>query len=97
MFENNANFKSFKDRLEARRVRITYVWQARRDGQKPLGYPKRPCDVAMLLFTGEGFQPSILNAVAIDYGPGNGFGLFIDDGSGIGNEVERIATPHKGS
>ena len=92
MFEKNIRFHEFRIELEQRGVDIRYAWQCRRDGKKP-GPRNGWSDVAMLLFVGRGFQPSVLNAVAIDYGPANGFGLFIDDGGKIMADAERIATP----
>ncbi len=91
MFDNNDRFEEFKNELDQRGVDIRYAWQARRDGQKP-SWPKRPADIAMLLFIGRGFQPSVLCAIAIDYEK-TGFGLFIDDGDKIVADADRIAKP----
>ena len=93
MFENNDRFNDFKQELASRGVDIRYAWQARRDGAKP-AWPKRPADITMLLFIGRGFQPSVLNAIAIDYGPRDGFGLFMDDGSSIVGDAVKIAKPN---
>lgn len=79
MMDNNEQFKTFRAELLARKVHIQWMWQARRDG-KPAKYPKQMADVGMIAFTGEGFQPSHLTAIVVDYGKGNGFGLYTDHG-----------------
>ena len=94
MFENNIRFRKFELDLADRGVTISYAWEARREGSKPR-WPSKPADICMLLFTGNGFQPSVLNAVAIDYGPASGFGLFIDSGKWMAEDVERIAKPRE--
>ncbi len=93
MFFDNERWQAFADALTARGVTMQFMWEARRDGRRP-HFPNRPVDVGMVAFTGDGFQPSVLVAVVIDYGSKDGFGLFIDGPSGkISDDVDRIATP----
>lgn len=93
MMQGNERFKAFAKQLEAKGVVYTWMWEARRDGKTP-AWPKRPADVGMIAFTGQGFQPSVLVAVVIDYGADSGFGLFIDGPTNsMANDVERICTP----
>lgn len=100
MMTNNPRFTEFKEQLAAKGVTIQWMWEARRDGRKPqwgLGRPgvaHRPADIGMIAFSGNGFQPSVLCAVVIDYEQ-QGFSLFIDDSNKIQADVDRIATPHQ--
>lgn len=94
MMNDNKRFDEFVKQLNARGVHIQWMWEARRDGRKP-SWPKHPADVGMIAFTGNGFQPSVLVAVVVEYDH-DGFGLFIDGPTNsIADDVERIATPNK--
>jgi hypothetical protein len=94
MMHDNNKWQEFRDELETKGVTMRFLWEARRDGKAPK-WPKLPADVGMVSFTGSGFQPGILCAVVIDYGPKNGFGLFTDESRLLADDVTRIATPHK--
>lgn len=93
MMHDNKQFAEFREALALHKVRIHWAWQARRDG-KPAKYPKQCANVGMLMFTGEGFQPKHLTAIVIDYGPRDGFALYLDANSTtIAADAETIAGP----
>ncbi len=92
MMHDNKRWEEFRAQLKAKGVTMQWMWEARRDGSKP-AWPKKPADVGMVAFTGDGFQPSVLVAVVIEYDH-DGFGLFIDGPTNsIADDVDRIAKP----
>lgn len=90
MMHDNKIFQEFAEQLAKRGVRYHWLWETRRDQHKI--DRKHSADIGMLAFTGNGFQPSVLVAIATDH-DGMGFGLFIDDGDKILADVDRIAKP----
>lgn len=97
MVNENERWDNFVGKLNEKGVHVQWAWEARRDGKtiQSAGYRRkaRPADVGMVLFSGEGFQPSVLCAVVLDYGK-DGFGIFTDGPTNnIDDDVTRIATP----
>lgn len=99
-FHDCQPLQEFLDELRQRKVHYQWAWETRRDNKAPrqprgAGKDSTYPDIGMLLFTGEGFQPSVLTAIVIDYGK-NGFGLYTETGDHtILGDIERIATPAK--
>lgn len=81
MIDDNERWQEFRKELEARGISIRWAWQAKSDPSK------KHCNVHFATFYGSGFQPKVLCAVVIDYGPKDGFGLFTDE-SGRTMEAE---------
>ncbi len=93
MMYDNKRFDEFRAQLLAKGVTLQWMWESRRDGKRIT--PKRPADVGMIAFSGNGFQPSVLVAVVIEYET-DGFGLFIDGPTNsISDDVDRIAKPRE--
>lgn len=85
MFEHNKPFAEFRDKLKARGVGMLVAWETKRSPQST-----QP-DVALIIFTGEGFATAIKSAVLVDYGSTRGYGIWMESMThNIDEDVRRI-------
>lgn len=97
MMDTNVKWKLFVDDLKARGVFVRWAWTASTTGDRQERH-----NVGQVNFIGNGFQPAVLWAVALDYNlvtlkgkrkveQQHGFALCIDEGRTITADVDAIA------
>jgi hypothetical protein len=101
MFEKNEMFEEFREMLLERGVTMRCLWEASAGVKRgTVGHErarKGTHDVALYAFVGDGFSPAIGTAVLVDYGPRDGFGIWLETGTTqIDADVDQIVGTKKG-
>ncbi len=85
MLSDNLKYNEFVGRLRQYGVNVRYSWHIKKNVKHT------PNDLHFVLFYGSGFQPTVLCAIVVDYGPTMGFGLSTDGSTEMKDDVLAIA------